>query len=358
MSSGWRYWTNDNWSPSLQAEWLAATDPGDGLQAGGIAGALAPRTLQNMELAFGRYYAFVKNRALLCSARSVDEYFDLPTIRAFVMEELAGLAPMTKLLILSALHRTFCAMAPSLDTTDLKHVIRRFHQIARPIREIDTRLVPPTQLIEAAESLFDEAVEDPVQKRRSARKARDGAIILIGAFHGLRRENVRIGIMGVNFLLDEGRIFFPAAAMKGRRDFDVAMAPEVSARLREYREVYRKRLLDDDAVDEGYLFPSASGKALSPLRLSQIVEREVYRRTGRRFAFHMFRYSAATFVADQAPQRLRIAQHLLHHRRLRTTSRHYIRGQQRRAGSKYQEAVKRFIKAARRRLSRKARKSR
>jgi hypothetical protein len=131
MSDGSRNWLHDYWPAAPQSAWHAACAVGDGLEQGGRASHLAPRTRLNTELAFGRYLAFVRRRGLLSEANSVEDYFELSSIRAFIVEELAQLAPQTRLLILSALHRAFGVMAPELNTQTLKLVLNRFHRIAR-----------------------------------------------------------------------------------------------------------------------------------------------------------------------------------------------------------------------------------
>ncbi len=78
--------------------------------------------------------------------------------------------------------------------------------------------------------------------------------------------------------------------------------------------------------------------------MSKKVKAVLLRRTGKAFSIHMFRHSCATFIADMAPERARIAAGVLHHRKFKTTAKHYIRGQQRRAFAKYHEGVKQVMR--------------
>lgn len=78
----------------------------------------------------------------------------------------------------------------------------------------------------------------------------------------------------------------------------------------------------------------------------------IHRETGRHFNFHLFRHSAATFIAEMRPEQTRMAAGVLHHRRLRTTLKHYVRGQRTRSFKLFQKAVREIIAKERRRRSR------
>jgi hypothetical protein len=70
------------------------------------------------------------------------------------------------------------------------------------------------------------------------------------------------------------------------------------------------------------------------------------------FNFHCFRASAGTFIAAVAPERTRMASGVLHHSRLSTTDKYYIKGHKHQAFRIYQNAVKDIIAKGRRRRSR------
>jgi integrase/recombinase XerD len=64
------------------------------------------------------------------------------------------------------------------------------------------------------------------------------------------------------------------------------------------------------------------------------------------FTTHMFRHSAATFIADVAPQLAMLIIGVLGHADISMAEKHYIRGQQKRAFTMYQHEILAISEAA------------
>lgn len=337
-------WLNANWPLSLKQAWSDACLPGDAITPAGPGAHLAQRTRENAELALGRYIAFRKSRGLPVDGDAVQKFLDLAAIRAFTENLAETLQKQSIVIILESLGRALRLVAPGLDQREYRKLVRRYHSIAKPTRNIDSRLLPPQLLVETSNAMMDEAEADFTPSKATIRAFRNGLLILGATLCPLRRENWRMMQIGVHIKLDCGNPMFDFDydLMKGRRRFVCPVPTEFNfiARLQRYIEHYRPLLIKPGAPDPGYLFLSSNGGQMSRSSISSAVEQSLLRRTKKRFSFHMFRYSAATFVSSYAPERLQIARDILHHKRMRTTSKHYVRGQQARSNSKYQELVR------------------
>ena len=80
----------------------------------------------------------------------------------------------------------------------------------------------------------------------------------------------------------------------------------------------------------------------------------IFKHTKQHFSFHLFRHSAATFISETTPERTRMTSGVLHHARLSTANKYYIKGQKRRAHLKFHSAVRDIAAKERHRSSRSA----
>lgn len=350
MSKVQRYklWLHPNWPKKERLAWVAANDPGDVLSGSGPAASLAARTIENAELAYGRYVEFLFRTNRQSEVAHIADRLRLDNLRAFAQELDHTVASQTVLMIFASLSRSIWLMDPRVDRELLFKIIRRLAHLSKPTREIDERLISPIELLETADEMMKEAEACPVQGKKSAVLARNSVVIMGGALCPLRRKNWLQVVIGkhLRFEGDVAVLSFESRDMKGKRIFEVSLPAELAKVLRRYIDHFRPRLLRPDVKDEGVLFPSWFGKPMFPGTMSYSVKSALLARTGKAFSMHMFRYAAATFVSDHAPERMAIAKGMLHHRSFRTTSKYYIRGQRRRAMTKYQDAVARIVKNA------------
>ena len=93
---------------------------------------------------------------------------------------------------------------------------------------------------------------------------------------------------------------------------------------------------------------------MKPDVLSDVILTIMQQRLKKHFTMHCFRASAASFVADVAPERARIATKTLDHERFSTTAKYYIRSQQRNALRLYHVVVKASMQKGRRKRPRRS----
>jgi integrase len=125
--------------------------------------------------------------------------------------------------------------------------------------------------------------------------------------------------------------------------------------LETYLALYRPRLAEVHGRGPTSTLPHPPGKALwlsrwgAPLTAggaSMLVEQRTRERFGHHVNCHLFRYCAATSLAEDNPEHVRIAADLLGHRSFATTQRYYIAAGQRRALRRVQGTILAHRRAA------------
>ncbi len=346
-------WAHDKWDEPYFSAWRVAIAPGDVFREGGPANKLNPRTVWNNERAFGRYREFLYRTG----RRDDDVLPDVDNLRAFDAELAENLAPYSRLAILTQLTGALRLMFPDADLRYLNKVAARMAMTAVPARSVEPRLVDPISLIRIGVEMMVEVLTGRRPGLWDCNRFRTGALINAAAQFPLRLGNWQMMIIGQHVDLDTGRVSFTAKEMKRKKPFEGKLPPEVLIPLRIYVDRFRSGLLDPDAVDDGYLWPSTRGGICKRRTFNKAVMTAVQRRTGKAFNFHLFRHSAATFISETKPEQTRMAAGILHHSRLRMTDKHYIRGTKRRAFKLFQRTVREVIDREKRKSARKKRSS-
>jgi integrase len=344
----YKNWLYPNWPDPWHSAWVAAVAKGNLFRAGGPAERLAPRSVLNNEMAFGRYHEFLtrNGQELIGPTPCLDQ------LRAFALHLGETVAPYSVLANLSQLIAAIRLMYPKADLQDANTAAQRLASLVRPVRPVETRLLTPIQSKAIGEAMMAEADQQRVRKKATARLFRTGALILASAMCPLRHRNWRMMRIAEHIDLDTGQVSLKAAEMKRKRPMEFRVPPEVLQALQRFAEHYRPLLLKPGALDESYLWPGPGGGATHRNAMGIAVKAAILKRAGKAFNFHLFRHSAATFISEASPDLTRIASGVLHHSRVSTTDKHYIKGQKRRAFRHYQKGVRGILVNARRRQKR------
>jgi integrase len=344
----YRKWTHDNWPQPWRAKWRASIRKGDAFRPGGPATKLSERAVWNDETAFGRYLEFLSAHGLSEQAGGLT----LDYLRQFSQHLGQSVAPFTVLALLSQVIAAVRLMYPAADLRAPNRAIARFASTVRAVRNVEDRLLDPLILIAVGEAMMAEAEAQPLIDEATATLFRNGALIMAGALFPLRTRNWRMMRTGQHLDLATGRVTFTAHEMKRKKDFEAVLDPVLLLRIRRLVSHYRPVLLEPGARDQGYLWAAPSGGITHRNTLGQIVKRSLRKRTRKLFNFHCFRASAATFISEVAPERAHMASGVLHHSRLSTTDKYYVKGRKRQAFQIYQSAVRDIIARGRSRRSR------
>jgi integrase len=346
-----------------RASWLAALEQGDGFSDPGPGAELRPISARAYTDQYTKYLDFLqRHHGCIPDAERVGARLVIEDLHAFWKEMKAkGRAPITIRNVFMGILQVVRLCDPKSDRTVLEAVIAKMVKLAKPIRDIDSRILPPDVIIRKGAELIALA-EAGASRKPTLTEAvmyRNGALLIGGILCPLRPANWAMTVIGHHVHLDEGdsRFTFAALEMKGRKDRTFPIPPELTVILRRYIDRYRPVLLHGRR-DTGHLWLSFSGRQMKPDVLSDAVRFVMEKRIKKHFTVQNFRHSAASFVAEVAPERARVASKALDHDRFSTTARHYIRGQQRNTLRKYHVAVKATMRKGKRPRARKATSSR
>lgn len=184
------------------------------------------------------------------------------------------------------------------------------------------------RLLALPDRLWREALAMAPSQRRLA-KAQAALAIAILTYAPLRIANLSALMFDKTLFLparagQESLIEIPAAQMKNREPFTIALPAKITAMLR----TYRTQILKGSAV----LFENGQGKPKLPTTVSWLVERTIRRHVGIDMTAHQFRHLAAKVILDADPSAYESVRQLLGHRNLATTINNYAGLDTRRAG--------------------------
>lgn len=258
--------------------------------------------------------------------------------------------------MLGHLHGFVLAVWPSHDWHWLSEVHRREQRLAEPARNKAARIEPQEDLLRLGCELMiqAEAVSLPppgsVGPTHPALLFRAGLLIALLAMRPLRRRNlVELAIGSTLRQGDEGwEIALPGAITKNHTPLVQSVPTVLVPPLEAYLALYRPRLAEVHGRGPASSLPHPPGNALwlsrwgAPLTASgarALVEQHTRVRLEHHVNCHLFRDCAATSLAEDNPEQVRIAADLLGHRSFATTQRYYIAAGQRRALRHVQDTI-------------------
>lgn len=167
---------------------------------------------------------------------------------------------------------------------------------------------------------------------RAARLHQSAIALHILFIKPMRRSNLAALHMTRDLVVDSHGnhvgLRIPAEEVKNGVELHAAFPPGLTARLKRHVMVYRPLLL---SAPNDYLFPGQHGNHLSSARVAHHITTMVSRGLGIQFHPHLVRHLAATLILDENPNGAAIAQRLLGHLDVKTTTQFY--GQQRTRGA-------------------------
>lgn len=347
----------DAWPMADQGAWAAACLPGDPFEPGGLAARWRPATRDARVGAYGRFLGTLegaRREAVGISARelvtpeSVHDYLRFLRARGWASQSIAG----------SILHLHGCVVAlwPAHDWRWLAAIRAREWRLAEPRRNKLARIVPQRALLELGMQLMESA-EEPglvgpagVGELLPPLRYRDGLVLALLALRPLRRRNFLALAIGESLQrTPEGwDIVLSGEVTKNhtplRQPIPSVLLPMLARYLEEYRPalaaMHGQGPVSARAQPPGNaLWLSRWGCPLTAGGLVVAVENATRERFGQHVNVHLFRDCAATSLADEHPDQMKVAADLLGHRSFATTQKYYIASGQRRALATVQEGI-------------------
>ena len=206
-----------------------------------------------------------------------------------------------------------------------------------------------------------------VSRRRPHRRVRndreprfrDGFMIALLASRPLRQKNFVFIEIGRHLVsVGEGYLLcFPAEETKAKRALEFSFPATLLPALRRYLDHFRPILLaqrtsrgesrQDKLSEAGnLLWVTQYGTRFSPSAQNAALEKHTMARFGRFVNCHLFRDCAASSIATDDPEHVRITAQLLGHSSFQTTERYYIQAQSHVATQRYHDQVNSIRAAA------------
>lgn len=363
----------EHWPLADQAAWEAASRQSTFLQPGGRASTWRPASRRSVIGAYARLLGWMQVQGIRLEEEAPHARITRERIDEYVAYLQGQCASVTVAGYLAVLCMAVLAMFPDQDWRWLQNLQTRAQRNATPSRHKGDRLVSSEllvqfgmDLINEAESVFNElrqASADPRKLVAAARDFRDGLIIALLGLRPLRVKNLLETEVGVHLRQSAERssLQFSAEEMKGKRAYHATWPDGLLPALRRYLAEVRGILIRAKApIDPARpprppgatLWLGQGGTPLSAGGLQKLLMRHTRRRFGHVINAHSFRDCVASTLAAQDPDHVRYVADLLGHAELHTAERSYIQPSSRVAFARYHELLANMQKAARQRSRR------
>ena len=234
-------------------------------------------------------------------------------------------------------------LAPDQDWRWLRRHARRLERRAKPVRIKKDRLISAKEICARGIALMASAPARVCPVWRQAEQFRDGLMLALLGSRPLRLSNfsaIEVGQhlcrCGAGYALR-----FEAAETKARSELDFQVPDELITFIRTYLDVYRPILRSRAArpAPTDRLWISRNGTPMDNPTLYCRVKTVSRREFGIALNPHLFRDCAATSIALEDPEHVRITRSILGHSTMRTSERHYNHANAVQASRRYQKHV-------------------
>jgi len=337
------------WPIPDRRAWDAAMARGDILEPGGAGADWAPLSRRKMSKGYARWLNWLETHRLLDPEATPATRITPERLHAYVADLRHVNAPYTVLARVQELYNAIRVMAPEREWAWLRRIEARVRHGAVSVRDKRRRVVPSETLLSYGIELMTTA-DHPGSGSQLKRTClyRDGLMIALLAARPLRRRNfVRIEI-GRHLFRAAGDYWvrFEGDETKTGEPIETPIPLGLVPQLEQYLSQYRRSLLQR-AEKKGHsslqpdraLWISVHGTAMTEDGLYFIVSRLTKKRFGHVVSPHLFRDSAATSIAVEDPEHVRIVRSVLGHSTMQSSERHYIHARTLEASRRYQQRI-------------------
>lgn len=339
------------WPAADRTLWLQALRDDDLFATGSGASNWRPATIAWVQIGYGRALSWLSDSGSLDPDQPAAARWTVERLRAYHASMRArGLSATTICNDLKALERASAVVAQDADRRQLKNAVKRLSGVADQRRK-RSRLQEPSRLLALGRKLMAEAKAGLRQHpRMDAALFRDGLQLALLALRPLRKRNfaaLRIG----KHLVKEGenwRLVIDRSETKTKQPIDVPFPEDLVPALHDYLERYRPLLAGENYVGD-CLWLSYRFAPQAPHSIQLKIVEHTERNFGASVNPHLFRDCAATSIAVNDPDNVRMAATILGHRTFATTERHYNLARSVQAGHAFHAVLKERRRKMRRR---------
>ena len=326
-----------NWPAADLMLWNAAVLPSELFEGNNGASRWRPKTVKQAKYAYAAWLQHLHDTDSTALQLCAAERVTLDRIERYVTSMRAELSAVSIANALGHLVLALREVAPNHNWCWLTSIQRKQLAFApRPDKRssmvgVEKLVALGTSLMAKAQSSSD--VIDHLGYR-------DGLIIALLAVRPLRRSNMAGLRLNQHIAMSDHqvRISFDASEMKGKRDFDCWVPSSLVGPFIHYVTVVRPRF--PGAGTHDFVWCSMKGGALLAGGMYEMIVKRTSREFGKPINPHLFRDIAATAIATERPDQVRLARDLLGHANLLTTEKYYLHAQSVKAGAHYGALIK------------------
>ena len=331
------------WPAADQAGWNALLEDGDILGDHGAGAHWAPATRALIIQSYGHWLGWLQR-----TRPEILQLVPADRVKPEVIADYAAwmreiVAPLTVALRMQPILQVVVPLAPGQDWSWLKRLARRLKSRAVPVRNKKDRLIGIDELYAQGAVMMAEAVRSTAQDWRDAQHFRDGLMLCFLASRPLRMRNFSAIEIG-RHLCRRGTGFdlrFEGSETKTGQEIDGPVPAALAPLLVRYLEVYRPllRVRAEAPPPTDLLWISRNGTPMGTGTIYARIITLTCREFGMSINPHMFRDCAATSIAMEDPEHVRITTHILGHRSMHTSERHYNHSRANQALQRHQDNV-------------------
>jgi integrase len=232
--------------------------------------------------------------------------------------------------------------APERDWSFINRLASRIRARHKPARE-KSRILMTDELAQLGYDLMhaaqgNDSISDAVQYR-------DGLMIALLAYVPIRRKNFTALEIGSSVVRRQGQWFIQLTPEQTKTHawFETILPPVLEPYLQRYIDFYRPMLVACTGRWQrptgDFLWISSHGSPMTQDGLYSRICRHTGERFGEHCSPHMFRDAAASTLATEAPEYVRLAAPLLGHRSFQTTERYYRQAKSQEGHDRFTQAI-------------------
>ena len=329
------------WPLSDQKLWHSAVAEGDILDGAGPGAHWRQATKDNTRKAYGYWLYWLTTNGALDDSDEPMGRVTSERIGAYIKVLEGTVASSTIFTYVLDLLRFAKAVAPDQNWTWLTNIKNRLWARAMPTRDKASKIRSSDDLFRLGLDLLASAdgLRCRYNPQASATGFRDGLIIALLAARPVRLRNLASIEIGRQLVRvdDTYWLRFGAEETKTRKHIEVPLPLVLTPHIDRYRAVHRPALLGGSISNR--LWISRSGTPLSHSVIRYHIKNRTREAFGEPISPHLFRDCAATSVAIEDPDHVRIAANILGHHSLGTTQKYYDQSQMLEAARTYQSEI-------------------
>jgi integrase len=227
---------------------------------------------------------------------------------------------------LQELRDTSDVLGPQDDWSFINRISARIRARHKPARQ-KSRTIMSDELAQLGYELMDDTTGQKGLK--AATSFRDGLMIALLAYVPIRRKNFAALVLGKSLIKRQGQWFVQLEPdqTKTHAWFETVLPQALLSHLDCYLDLHRPRLAAGDGRWQkpagDALWISTHGSPLTQIAIYDRICRRTRERFGEHVSPHLFRDAAASTLATEAPNQVRMAAPLLGHRSFQTTEKYY-----------------------------------